>query len=135
MEGNYLNRYVASGTDIPEPPLLPEMELWTEVILLAIDDLNRRTRFSSHSDQRSAKQWIDSDAEEIGSFIWACQAINVDPNFIRAKLTNKHRAQKRGEIAARSSAQASEKLSGSVTDIAEESRSRAIRCDVFKKAG
>jgi hypothetical protein len=50
-------------------------------------------------------------------------------------LTNKHRVERRGEIATRSSAQASEKPSGSVTDIAEESRSRAPRGDGFKKAG
>ena len=132
MEWNYLNRYVASGTDTQDHPLLPEMELWTEVILLALDDLNRRTRFSSRSDQRSAKQWLDSDAEEIGSFVWACQAINVDPNFIRAHLTNKYRLKNQGKIAMRSSAQASEKRSERVRDTAEQSRSRARNRDLLK---
>ncbi len=69
MEGSYLNRSFPAGTDTRDHPRLPETELWTEVILLAIDDLDRRTGFSSCSDQRSAKQWIGSDAEEIGSFV------------------------------------------------------------------
>jgi hypothetical protein len=78
MEGSYLNRSFPTGTDTRDHPRLPETELWTEVILLAIDDLDRRTSFNSCSDQRSAKHWFDSDAEEIGSFLWACQAINVE---------------------------------------------------------
>jgi hypothetical protein len=69
MEGSYLALSFPSGTDTPDYPRLRATELWTEVILLAIDDLDRRTGFSSCSDQRSAKQWIGSDAEEIGSFV------------------------------------------------------------------
>ena len=88
MELDYLNRYVASGTETNHR-LSPEVELWTEVILLAIDDLDRRPR--SRSDQRSARAWFDSDAEDLGSFVWACQAINVDPNLIRSQLAKKHR--------------------------------------------
>jgi hypothetical protein len=128
MELDYLNRYVASGMETSQP-VLPEVELWTEVILLAIDDLDRRIRFSSRSDQCSARAWFDSDADEIGSFVWACQAINVDPNRIRSQIAKKHRLKNRAEITMRSSAQTSEKLAASVTDITEPSRSRPSRIE------
>jgi hypothetical protein len=125
---DYLNRYVASGTDT-DHRLPPDVELWTEVIFLAIDDLDRRTRFSSLSDQRSARAWLDSDAEDLGSFVWACQAINVDPDCIRSQLAKKHRLKNRGEMTMRSSAQTSEKLAGTVTDIADQTQSRPSRSE------
>ena len=128
MEVDYLDRYIANGTQT-DHPFLPEVELWTEVILLAIDDLDRRTRSSSRSDQRSAKQWFDSDSDEIGSFVWACQAINVDPISIRSQLAKKHRLKNRGEITMRSSVQTSEKLAASITDITDQSRLRPSRSE------
>ena len=98
MEASYLNRYaVASGSD-RDHPLLPEVELWTEVILQAIDDLDRRTAICSRSDHRSARAWFASDRDELGSFIWACQAINVDPNFIRSRLAKQHQMKNPDEI-------------------------------------
>jgi hypothetical protein len=128
MERDYLGGYVADNTDT-DHPFLAEVELWTEVILQAIDDLDKRTAFSSRSNQVSAKEWFDSDADEIGSFVWACQAINVDPNFIRSQLAKKHRLKNRGEIQMRSRAHTNEQLGGSITDIADQSRSRPSRSE------
>jgi hypothetical protein len=62
--------------------MLPEAELWTEVIRQAIKDLS-----SQHSsDQDSAGLWFNSPSDAVGSFIWACHVINIQPSFIRSAL-------------------------------------------------
>jgi hypothetical protein len=82
MNPNRFNRYAVSETGA-DHTLLPEVELWTEVILQAMDDLHGTT---AHLDHRSARAWFASDRTELGTFVWACQAINVDANFIRCRL-------------------------------------------------
>jgi hypothetical protein len=91
MEPNYLNRFgVLCGT-ATDRRILPEAELWISVILQAIDDLDRRTALSPRSAQYSAREWFASESDEVGSFIWTCHVINVDPDFIRSRLAKKHR--------------------------------------------
>ena len=62
-----------------------------------MDDLHRTT---AHLDQRSARAWFASDRDELGTFVWACQIINVDPNFIRSQLDKKLRMKKSDELVA-----------------------------------
>jgi hypothetical protein len=91
MVGNYVNRLggvCGTGTD---PSTLPEAELWTQVILQAINDLGGRRALAPQSAQDSARQWFASECDGVCSFVWACQIINVDPNFIRSQLTKKLR--------------------------------------------
>lgn len=62
--------------------MLPEADLWTEVIRQAIKDLS-----SQHSpDQEFACLWFNSPSDVVGSFIWACHVINIEPSFIRSAL-------------------------------------------------
>jgi hypothetical protein len=100
MIGNYVNR---SG-DVSETPgdhqMLPEAELWTQVILQAITDLDGRTSLTPLSAKDSAREWFASESDGIGSFVWACQIINVDPNFIRSQLTKKQRMKNPVEVIA-----------------------------------
>jgi hypothetical protein len=103
MEANYLNRFgVVCGSD---HRTLPEAELWTQVILRAIDDLDRRTALTSSSAQDSAREWFASECGRVGSFNWTCHVINVDPNFIRSQLAKKHRMKKPEEVVMTSIAQ------------------------------
>jgi hypothetical protein len=55
METNYLNRFGGTGTD---HRIFPEAELWTAVILQAIDDLDRRTSLSPSWARDSAREWL-----------------------------------------------------------------------------
>ncbi len=66
--------------------MLPEAQLWTHVIIQAIRDSEAPTLSKTPAAKRYAKQWIASSNEEVGSFLWACQLINVDPYFIRSAL-------------------------------------------------
>ena len=62
--------------------MLPEADLWTEVIRQAIKDLS-----SPYSpDQEFACLWFNSPSDVVGSFIWACHVINIEPSFIRSAL-------------------------------------------------
>jgi hypothetical protein len=71
--------------------MLPEAELWTLVIVQAINDLDGQTSSTPGSAQDSARYWFASASDEVGSFIWTCQIIDVDPNFIRSQLAKKLR--------------------------------------------
>jgi hypothetical protein len=97
MKANYVNRYgVLCGTT--DRRTLPEAELWTRVILQAIDDLDRSSTSSSARD--SARKWFASESDAVGSFIWTCQIINVDPYFIRSRLTKEQRMKNPVEVMA-----------------------------------
>jgi hypothetical protein len=98
MGANYVNPLggvCGTGTD---HRILPEAELWTQVILQAITDLDGRTSLTPHWAKNSAREWFASDGDAVGSFIWACQIINVDPNFIRSRLAKKQRVKKSDQV-------------------------------------
>jgi len=75
--------------------MLPEAQLWTHVIIQAIRDSEAPTLSKAPSDKRYAKHWLASSNEEVGSFLWACQLINVDPYFIRSALVKPETPRKR----------------------------------------
>lgn len=63
-----------------------------------IDDLDRRTSLTPTSAQDSAREWFASESDAVGSFIWTCHIINVDPYFIRSRLAKKHRRKNPDEV-------------------------------------
>jgi hypothetical protein len=69
-----------------ELSMLPEAQLWTHVIIQAIRDSEAPALSKAPAVKRYAKHWLFSSNEEVGSFLWACQLINVDPYFIRSAL-------------------------------------------------
>jgi hypothetical protein len=99
MEANYVNQFgvVASGTD---RRTLPEAELWTQVILQAINDLHGRTSLTPGSAKDSAREWFASESDAVCSFLWTSQIINVDPHFIRSQLAKKLRMEKPDQVMA-----------------------------------
>jgi hypothetical protein len=100
MNINHVNSSRAvCGTDT-DHPTLPEAELWTQVILQAINDLDGRTSLTPRSAKDSARAWIFSECAGVCSFLWTCQIINVDPNFIRSQLAKKQRMKNRVEVIA-----------------------------------
>jgi hypothetical protein len=75
--------------------MLPEAQLWTHVIIQAIRDSEAPALSKAPSDKRYAKHWLASSNDEVGSFLWACQLINVDPYFIRSALMKPENPRKR----------------------------------------
>jgi hypothetical protein len=90
MHPNYLNRCGVVCDTNTARRIVPETELWTGVILQAIVDLDRRTSLTPRSAQVSAREWFASESDAVGSFIWTCHLIDLDPNFIRSRLAKKH---------------------------------------------
>jgi hypothetical protein len=131
MEANYINQcgvVYASGTD---RRTLPEAELWTQVILQAINDLHGRTSLTPGSAKDSAREWFASDSDSVGSFIWTCQIINVDPNFIRSRLAKKLRMKNPVEVVKTSRTQRMKTL----FDFTRQRRSRLSQSGSQKSSG
>jgi hypothetical protein len=78
--------------------MLPEAQLWTHVIIQAIRDSEAPALSKTPADKLYAKNWIASSNEEVGSFLWACQLINVDPYFIRSALLKTANPRKRVSV-------------------------------------
>jgi len=65
----------------------PEQALWLEVILRAFQDLVDVDRSSARARwQREALDWIFSNDDDVGSFLFCCEAINVDAGAVRRGL-------------------------------------------------
>jgi hypothetical protein len=91
MQANYVNRLSGVSGTAGDHQTLPEAELWTQVILQAITDLDGRTSLTPRWAKYSAREWFASESDAVRSFIWTCQIINVDPYFIRLQITKKLR--------------------------------------------
>ena len=63
----------------PPQGLTSEEKLWQAVLLGAVFDLGNEHR-------EEAQGWITSDVEEIGSFHWICDMLDIDPQYIRSVL-------------------------------------------------
>jgi hypothetical protein len=98
MLSNYVNHFGVASTS--DHGTLPETELWTQVILQAINDLHGHTALAPGSAKDSAREWFASESDAVCSFIWSCQIIDVDPNFIRSQLAKKLRIKNPFELLA-----------------------------------
>jgi hypothetical protein len=58
MASHYVNQFGVECGWSTEHHMLPEAELWTEVILQALDDIARRTSSASRSAEDSARRWF-----------------------------------------------------------------------------
>ena len=64
----------------------PELQLWREVLLLAIKDCRGQVvavnRKKKRYTQDRAQAWIFSTREDPGSFKWCCEVLAVDPQAV-----------------------------------------------------
>lgn len=44
-----------------------------------------------------AEAWIDSNSEEVGSFVWVCDLLDLEPSAVRAAWRKK-RKETKGEV-------------------------------------
>lgn len=59
-------------------------QLWAAVLKQAVLDIKKRSQ--SHTDYISAYEWMMSKEHYPGTFIWVCDLLNLDPEFVKAKL-------------------------------------------------
>lgn len=58
----------------------PEGALWAAVLHLAMRDLES-TRASV---ALSARRWVNSDEQRVGSFVWVCDMLGIEPATVRS---------------------------------------------------
>jgi hypothetical protein len=59
----------------------PERKLWANVLLQAVTDLNGRDLVA-----RSARAWFRSNENSVGSLIWICHQMSLDPDAVRRRV-------------------------------------------------
>jgi len=77
--------------DVPE--LDPVGQLWFAVLLQSIEDA---LSFSlDESTVAAAKRWFRAAREDVGSFIWVCNAINLDSETVLQRVREQFRQRQR----------------------------------------
>ena len=59
--------------------------LWAAVLEQAIEDVRRE---HGHADR--ARAWFQSEREGVGSFLWICRMLDIDPGSTRKKVMLTH---------------------------------------------
>lgn len=87
-----IGHYQAS-VGVPDELVGPR-DLWAAVMHGAVSDLlgqnsttKGRNRHVINTDlARGARRWFDSDDRDIGSFLWICSVLELDPERVRGRL-------------------------------------------------
>jgi hypothetical protein len=67
---------------------IAERELWTSVVLQAIDDLTEGPQFL----QAKAQRWFESRSEEPRAFRWVCHHLDLNPAAVLKRIRLKQSA-------------------------------------------
>jgi hypothetical protein len=59
----------------------PEQNLWMAVLTLAMQDLSGPDHLA-----KPARAWFSSRNTSLGSLIWVCDQLGLDPNAVRQKI-------------------------------------------------
>ena len=65
----------------------PEQTLWMSVLTLAMQDLSGPDHLA-----KPARAWICSRNNALGSLIWICDQVGLNPDAVRQKLLRRHAA-------------------------------------------
>lgn len=65
----------------------PEQTLWSSVLTLAMQDLSGPDHLA-----KPARAWFASKNTSLGSLIWICDQLGLDPNAVRQKLLRRRAA-------------------------------------------
>lgn len=86
----------------------PERDLWAAVMWTALLDISApatrtyevtdTTIYKSLSHKDTAEAWVFSDEFEIGSFLWVCQLLDMNPETLRQGITRVERTGLKGRV-------------------------------------
>lgn len=67
------------------------LDLWEEVLKKALADAKdgpgkQEVKDYVYCTKENAKEWIKSDSEEPGSFIWVCELLELSPSAVRREI-------------------------------------------------
>jgi hypothetical protein len=66
----------------------PEQTLWSSVLTLAMQDLSGPDHLA-----KPARAWFCSKNTSLGSLIWICDQLSLDPNAVRQKVLRRKAAE------------------------------------------
>lgn len=75
-------------------PLLPEKKLWSAVLEDAFQCCvnghvsAESSRVTKQKEIRSARAWFLSEETDIGTFLWICEKLDLDPKKILNRVTD-----------------------------------------------
>jgi hypothetical protein len=85
-------RRVPVSLESPPCQEAPELQLWREVLLLAIMDCRGESVVGTQHDKRYVQQraqaWIFSTRNDPGSFKWCCEVLAVDPQAVHRRAVS-----------------------------------------------
>lgn len=59
---------------------IAERELWTSVVLQAINDLTGTTGPTTVAFQEAAQRWFESTSQQPCAFLWVCSLLDLAPD-------------------------------------------------------
>ena len=59
------------------------------LVLLAKLDTEAAVKKFAVAEWKRAKSWVASDSEQPGSFIWACDLFNLEPDAVRRAIRDR----------------------------------------------
>ena len=65
----------------------PEQSLWMSVLILAMQDLSGPDHLA-----KPARAWVASRNNSLGSLIWICDQVGLNPDAVRQKLLRRYAA-------------------------------------------
>ena len=65
----------------------PEQTLWMSVLTLAMQDLSGPDHLA-----KPARAWVCSRNNSLGSLIWICDQVGLNPDAVRQKLLRRYAA-------------------------------------------
>lgn len=75
--------------EITEPDFIPYRRLWVAVVAQAMKDLAEEGPGNARERERArdeARRWFHAERDGVGSFIWVCLVLDVDPGKMRTAV-------------------------------------------------
>ena len=79
LDFDYVERKSAHGK-----LMLPYMRLWWAVLLQAVNDVTQAT--TEDMDRKVLLDWFNSDNQDTYSFIWICDTLDLNYEYIRGNV-------------------------------------------------
>jgi hypothetical protein len=79
----------------PSHPLMPEKDLWYNVLRKGVEDA-AGDAVDGELYRAEARAWVlDQTNEQVGSFLWICTILDIDPTYLRKKLLKLFKAKRK----------------------------------------
>lgn len=68
------------------PSVEPEKRVFWAILAQALKDVRSSCKWGNKADREDALRWFYSDALYERSFVWICDALGIDPEWVRSAI-------------------------------------------------